>query len=439
MEKSSSRTTPRGVLFRQSSLAGESSSQKQHEAEYEELGSQLELHYLAHEGNVAEIDSLLSKELVNVNFADFDSRTALHVAACEGHADVIKLLLASGADVNAHDRWGSTPLADAQYYKNEEICKILKEHGAESIDRVESAIQVQNPFPVSEYELNPEELEYLDKTVTKKGYKVAVWRGIQVFVKCFKGSMYGEKEITAFRCELSHIQKLRHPNIVQFLGAVTQSRPVMIIFEYLPQGDLYGLLKKEGPLKFSKVIDFSLDIARGLNFMHEHKPEPIVHRDLKPKNILRDKSGHLKVADLGLSKVLKFAAQAISEDGPLPLKGSSCRYMAPEVYKQNAYGTKVDVFAFGLIVQEMIEGAPPMQGMGNEKVPSAYADENKRPPFKASSRHYPGDLKKLIQQCWDNDPDKRPTFMAIIDRLESIKGGKQRKMFWKVSSLWSHG
>lgn len=437
MERSSSRLG-RGVLFRQSSLAGEGSSSKerqpQSQEDEEELASKLELLYLAHEGKAEEIDLMISQGLVDVNFSDFDKRTALHVAACEGHTDVVSLLIDRGANVNARDRWESTPLSDAQHYQMEEVCKLLRECGAVSTDGHREAMQVQHPFPVSEFEVNPAELEWLKVELKskKKGYKVALWRGIQVFVKCFKDDVkYGEENIMAFRGELGLIQTLRHPNIVQFLGAVTQSTPVMMIFEFLPQGDLYQHLKKEGPLKPLIAIDFALDIARGLNFMHEHKPDAIVHRDLKPKNILRDKTGHLKVADLGLSKVLKSAVQTDSEDGPRALKGSSCRYMAPEFFKYNVYGRNVDVFAFALIVQEMIEGVPPMSGMENDKVPSAYADQNKRPPFKASSRHYPGDLKKLIEECWNEDPENRPPFAHIIDRLESIKA-KPRRAVWKL-------
>ncbi|KAI5071736.1 hypothetical protein GOP47_0013987 [Adiantum capillus-veneris] len=428
----------RRVLFRQSSGAAASSSgagsSSKAQEEDDHKQREVELLYLAHQGLVSHVDALLSEGVVLVNFADFDGRTALHIAACEGHLDVVRLLVSKGADVNARDRWGSTPLDDAEHYQNGDVCKQLIEYGGKLCHK--TPLQILDSLSISEYEVNPAELNYLDKTVTKRGYKVATWRGIEVFVKCFKALNYGEKEIMTFRCELSLIQKLRHPNIVQFLGAVTKSNPVMIIFEFLPQGDLYQFLKQKGALKSSKAIDFSLDIARGLNFMHEHRPEAIIHRDLKPKNILRDNSGHLKVADLGLSKVLKFAAQTISEDGPPPLKGSSCRYMAPEVFKDNAYGKTVDVFAFGLIVQEMIEGVQPMWGMDNDKVPRAYADENKRPPFKASLRHYPGDLKKLIEECWDKDPKKRPTFTHIIDRLESIKA-KQRKTIWRVATLWS--
>ncbi|KAH7283328.1 hypothetical protein KP509_34G001700 [Ceratopteris richardii] len=427
----------KGVLFRQSSgaagsslgAAGESSASRNSSSEAE--CREFELLYLAHEGSTALVEALLSQG-VDVNFADFDGRTALHVASCEGHLDVVRVLLSRGAKVNARDRWGSTPLADAEHYQNGDVCRLLIDHGANSI---QPPLKLLDSISITEFEVNPSELQFKEKTFTKKKHRLATWRGIDVFVKRFKEN-FGEKELISFREELSLIQRLRHPNIVQFLGAVTKSSPVMIIFEYMPEGDLYEYLKQSGTLKLPKVLDFALDIARGLNFMHEYKPGAVIHRDLKPKNILQDNTGHLKVADLGLSKVLKNAAQAISEDGPPPLKGSSCRYMAPEVFKGGAFGKEVDVFAFGLILQEMIEGAQPMSDLRNEDVPSAYADEDKRPPFKASSRRYPGGLKSLIEECWHKDPKKRPTFTQIIDELERVKA-KYPRTKWRLSSfLW---
>ncbi|PNX89476.1 putative serine threonine-protein kinase DRKD-like protein, partial [Trifolium pratense] len=87
---------------------------------------------------------------------------------------------------------------------------------------------------------------------------------------------------------------------------------------------------------------------RGVGYLHENKPSPIIHRDLEPSNILRDDSGHLKVADFGVSKLL-----AVKEDKPLTCQDTSCRYVAPEVFKQEEYDTKVDVFSFALILQEV--------------------------------------------------------------------------------------
>lgn len=434
-------TTARFLLGRQSSLAPSDGSSHSRPDGNDSVNpeapeSKLQLLYLAHQGDVDGIHVLLDHG-VDVNFADFDNRTALHVAACDGNVKVVSLLLSKGANVNAQDRWGSTPLADACHYRNEVVCKLLSKSGAK-LNKVghEGSMRVLDPLEIPDYEVNPEDLSD-NITVTKKGYQVAIWRGIKVFVKCLQDSfVYGETDLIAFRSELALLQKLRHPNIVQFLGAVTQRNPMMIIFEYLPQGDLYDYLRKKGGLKTSKAIDFALDIARGLNYMHEHKPDAIVHRDLKPKNILRDESGHLKVADLGLSKALKITSATIREDGSFPLKGSSCRYLAPEVFKNKAYGRTVDVFAFGLILQEMIEGHAPLHQMENKNVPAAFADKNMRPSFKASPRHYPGDLKKLIEECWDTDPLKRPTFMDIIDRLERIRDKHMRSIVWKISNLW---
>lgn len=427
-------------LGRQSSLApteGSSHTTQDGGAEAiadEDLQSKLQLLYLANQGDVAGIEQLVQQG-VDVNFADLDNRTALHVAACDGNVEVVSLLLRKGAKVNAKDRWGSTPLADALHYQNEDVCKLLSEHGAKIDDIHEFSMRVSNPLNIPEYEVSLAELDFSDNIkVTKKGYQVATWRGIKVFVKCIKERIVcTEKDLMAFRSELALLQKLRHPNIVQFLGAVTQSTPVMIIFEYLPQGDLFAYLEKKGSLKTLKAIEFALDIARGLNYLHEHKPDAIIHRDLKPKNILRDESGHLKVADFGLSKALKFAA--IQEDNVFPLKGSSCRYLAPEVFNRKSYGREVDVFAFGLILQQMIEGSPPFSKMENKDVAAAYAEKNIRPPFRASPRHYPGDLKKLIEECWDNDPCMRPPFTQIIERLERIQYKCSRNIFWKMATL----
>ncbi|KAF6159410.1 hypothetical protein GIB67_032181 [Kingdonia uniflora] len=90
-------------------------------------------------------------------------------------------------------------------------------------------------------------------------------------------------------------------------------------------GDLRAFLKKKGALKQTAAVKFALDIARyplrGMNYLHEHKPEAIIHRDLEPpyqdyRNILRDDTGHLKVADFGVSKLLKVA-NTVKEDKPV--------------------------------------------------------------------------------------------------------------------------
>ncbi|VFQ84134.1 unnamed protein product [Cuscuta campestris] len=242
-----------------------------------------------------------------------------------------------------------------------------------------------------------------------------------------------EEKVQAFRDELALLQKIRHPNVVQFLGAVTQSSPMMIVTEYLPKGDLRAFLKKKGALKPIIAVKYALDIARGMNYLHEHKPEAIIHRDLEPSNILRGDSGLLKVADFGLSKLMRYT-NAIKEDKPLTSQETSWRYVAPEVLKNEGYDTMVDVFSFALILQEMIEGCPPYPTKPDIEVAKVYA-ANERPPFRAPVKLYAHGLRELIEECWSEIPSRRPIFRQIISRLEEIHHILARARRWKARAL----
>lgn len=401
----------------------------------EAIDPRVRLMYLANEGDLEGIKELLDSGIY-VNFRDIDDRTALHIAACQGQTDVVKLLLQRGAEVDAKDRWGSTPLADAVYYKNHDVIKLLEKHGAKP---TMAPMHVQNAREVPEYEIDPSELDFSNSVdITKGTFCIASWRGIQVAVKTLGEEVFtDEDKVKGFRDELALLQKIRHPNVVQFLGAVTQSSPMMIVTEYLPKGDFRAYLKRKGSLNPITAVKFALDIARGMNYLHEHKPEAIIHRDLEPPNLLRDDSGHLKVADFGVSKQLTVA-NTVKENRPVTSQDTSWRYVAPEVYKNEEYDTKVDVFSFALILQEMIEGCPPFSTKPENEVPKLYVS-NERPPFGAPTKNYMHGLKELIQECWSEDPFKRPTFRQIITRLDDINDQLAQKSHWKIGHLKCFG
>ncbi|KAK9153170.1 hypothetical protein Sjap_000650 [Stephania japonica] len=428
---------PRYSLLKQSSLAPE--REEDESGADEDLGASevgdfdppLRMMYLVNEGDVEGINELLN-EGVNVNFKDIDHRTALHIAACQGRTDVVDLLIRRGAEIDPKDRWGSTPLADAIFYKNHEVIKLLEKNGAKSLV---APMHVQNVREIPEYEIDSTELDFTNSVeITKGTYVTASWRGIQVAVKKIGEDVISDEDkVTAFRDELQLLQKIRHPNVVQFLGAVTQTTPMMIVTEYLPKGDLCAFLKKKGALKPAAAVKLALDIARGMNYLHENKPEAIIHRDLEPSNILRDDSGHLKVADFGVSKLLNVAKR-VKEDKPVLCTDVSCRYIAPEAYRNEEYDLKVDVFSFALILQEMIEGHPPFHAKEEVEVPKVYA-EKERPPFRASAKLYSHGLKELIEECWSENPTKRPTFKEVIRKLEVINNYYNHKRRWKVRPL----
>uniref|UniRef100_A0A7C8YX07 non-specific serine/threonine protein kinase n=1 Tax=Opuntia streptacantha TaxID=393608 RepID=A0A7C8YX07_OPUST len=391
-----------------------------------EIPPSIKLMYAANEGDLEGIKELLQSG-ASINFRDIDNRTPLHVAACQGYVEVVQFLIDMGAEIDSKDRWGSTPLADAIYYKNHEVVKLLEDHGAQP---PMAPMHVKNVRDVPEYEIDPQEIDFSNSVnITKGTFLRASWRGIEVAVKKLGDDVFtNEEKVRAFRDELALLQRIRHPNVVQFLGAVTQSTPMMIVTEFLPKGDLREYLQSRGPLKPRTAVRYALDIARGMSYLHEIKPDPVIHRDLEPSNILRDDSGQLKVADFGFSKLLRVA-QGVMQDTPLTYEDTACRYMAPELFRNEEYDTKVDVFSFALILQEMIEGCPPFSLNEGQDVQKAYA-VNKRPPFKASGKLYAHGLKELIEVCWSEDPAKRPTFRRIILTLDHIYNKIGRKKRW---------
>ncbi|KAK4418636.1 Integrin-linked protein kinase [Sesamum alatum] len=300
---------------------------------------------------------------VNTNLADYDKRTALHLASCEGCTEIVILLLERGADVNSMDRWGRTPLSDARSFGHQEICKILEAHGG------------TDPGAYGEV--------YLVK-----------WRGTEVAAKTIRSSIASNNIVKDnFLKELALWQKLRHPNIVQFLGVLNHPDRLIFLTEYLRNGSLYDILQKKGRLDPLTAVAYALDIARGMNYLHQHKPHAIIHRDLTPRNVLQSEAGRLKVTDFGLSKI------AQGKDVGYKMTGGtgSYRYMAPEVYRRESYGKSVDVFSFALIVHEMFQGGPSNRGEDPEELADKRAYEDLRPHL--PSIVYPEPVKKLLRDA----------------------------------------
>ncbi|KAI3984452.1 hypothetical protein MKX01_031076 [Papaver californicum] len=376
----------------------------------ENLDSTMQLLFLACQGDVKGVEDLL-KEGTDVNSIDLDGRTALHIAACEGHVDVVKQLLSRKANIDARDRWGSTAAADAKYYGNTEIYNILRARGAKVPKLRKTPMAVSNPREVPEYELNPLELQIRKGDGISKGtYQVAKWNGTKVAVKILDKDGYTDPDvINAFKLELTLLERVRHPNVVQFVGAVTQNMPMMIVSEYHPKGDLGSYLQKKGRLSPSKALRFSLDIAR---------------------NILLDSAGQLKVAGFGLIKLSKISPDKAKLPHAEAFDGPSL-YRAPEIYKDEIFDRSVDAFSFGLILHEMIEGTPPFYPKPVDEVARMICLEGMRPPLKTKSRTYPPDLKELIEECWDAESVVRPTFSEIIVRLDRIVANCSKHGWWK--------
>ncbi|KAG8079611.1 hypothetical protein GUJ93_ZPchr0007g4710 [Zizania palustris] len=315
-----------------------------------------------HQNDVNAVRKLLEEDAALVSARDYDSRTPLHVAALHGWQDVAECLIASGADVNAQDRWQNTPLADAEGAKRHAMIELLKKHGGLAYGKTGSHFEPKTiPPPLTnkaDWEIDPLELDFTKAVIIGKGsfgeILKANWRGTPIAVKRILPSLSDDRlVIQDFKHEVNLLIKLRHPNIVQFLGAVTETKPLMLITEFLRGGDLHQYLKEKGALAPSAAVSFALDIARGMAYLH-NEPNVIIHRDLKPRNILlvNSAANHLKVGDFGLSKIIK--AQHANDVYKMTGETGSYRYMAPEVFKHRKYDKKVDIFSFGMILYEVV-------------------------------------------------------------------------------------
>ncbi|KAJ7953857.1 putative Protein kinase [Quillaja saponaria] len=391
----------------------------------------------AHQNDAAAVRKLLEEDPSLVQARDYDYRTPLHVASLHGWIDVAKCLIEYGADVNAQDRWKNTPLADAEGAKKYGMIELLKSYGGLSYGQSGSHFEpkpVLPPLPNKcDWEIDPSELDFSNSAMIGKGsfgeILKAHWRGTPVAVKRILPSLSDDRlVIQDFRHEVNLLVKLRHPNVVQFLGAVTEKKPLMLITEYLRGGDLHQYLKEKGSLSPSTAINFALDIARGMAYLH-NEPNVIIHRDLKPRNVLivNSSADHLKVGDFGLSKLIKV--QNSHDVYKMTGETGSYRYMAPEVFKHRRYDKKVDVFSFAMILYEMLEGDSPLSGYEPYEA-AKYVAEGHRPLFR--SKGFTPDLRDLTEQCWAADMNQRPSFLEILKRLEKIKENLPADHHWNI-------
>lgn len=168
--------------------------------------------------------------------------------------------------------------------------------------------------------------------------------------------------------------------------------------------------------------------------LHSRTP-PVLHRDLKSQNILLDDRLTAKVGDFGLSKVLRDSNTTTTVTGTL-------YWMAPEVIRGESYGTASDVYSFGIVLWQLLaEQASPFPGQDAMKMNSqvlkgarpdipSIEEEAKLladgPLLQASvSEQFPR-FVRLVQRCWDNDPQNRPSFIECLETLESISQKQQQ-------------
>ena len=242
-------------------------------------------------------------------------------------------------------------------------------------------------------------------------------------VKVPKRQSLSEEQMKDFLSEIQILKQITCQYVVQFFGACTEPGNLMIVSELMAY-DLDSVIHKKDMfvrLPLAKKLYLAQDMAAGVNWLHTICN--IVHRDLKPANFLLDDSMHAKVTDFGFSKALKGGRETILE--PSSTKGSLL-YMAPEVLRHEEYGKPADVYAYGLILYELLAEEEPFSAFEDSKsFIRAIKEEGCRQEVPddlctPEGEKVPRGLCELVRACTDPNQEARPTMGDVLTRLDAV-------------------
>ncbi|CAI9773140.1 unnamed protein product [Fraxinus pennsylvanica] len=240
----------------------------------------------------------------------------------------------------------------------------------------------------------------------------AEWNGTEVAVKKFMNQDISGVALAQFRCEVEIMLRLRHPNVVLFMGAVTRPPNLSILTEFLPRGSLFKLLHRQNiQIDEKRRIKMALDVARGMNYLHTSHPI-IVHRDLKTPNLLVDKNWVVKVCDFGMSRMQHSTFLSSKSTA------GTAEWMAPEVLRNEPSNEKSDVYSFGVILWELATLRVPWTEMNSMQVVGAVGFQGRHLEILPSIDPM---VAEIISDCWKRNSQARPSFKQIISRLRCLQ------------------
>lgn len=236
---------------------------------------------------------------------------------------------------------------------------------SQEMETVEISDMVVNPR--GEKKLMPEDFDLL-KTIGQGGYgKVLLVRknkgmdsGKVFAMKILKKATIARnsKDAAHTRAERNILEAVKHPFIVDLKYAFQTGGKLYLVLEYLPGGELFMQLEKEGILMEDHACFYSSEIVLAIEHLHS---QGIIYRDLKPENVLLDRHGHVKLTDFGLCK------EAITEGRVTHTFCGTIEYMAPEILTRSGHGKAVDWWSLGALIYDMLTGQPPFTAENRKK------------------------------------------------------------------------
>ena len=227
---------------------------------------------------------------------------------------------------------------------------------------------------------------------------VAVFRGLRVAAKCLHHLIISDYNLALFSREMDIASKIRHPNLVQFIGATKVGSP--IILTELMSTSLYKELQKKS-LTRPQIAEISHDVALALNYLRLWKPDPIIHRDISSPNVLLEPT----VGDSYKAKVTDYGTANLQQQARTDMPGNPA-YAAPESRYPDEHTPSMDVYSYSVLLMEMTLHCPPCMTVRERDI-------------QASTIQW-SPMKSLVQSGMKRDHKSRPTISQILSILEQF-------------------
>ena len=249
----------------------------------------------------------------------------------------------------------------------------------------------------SHWIVRSEEVEMTGPELGRGGWaivSVATFRGVHVAAKTIHRQIISHHNVQLFRREMNMAARLRHPNLVQFIGATMEGN--MVILTELMPTSLRAQLQHDIYMPPRVVMSVSLDVARALNYLHQMQPDPIIHRDISSANVLLEPllggQWRAKLSDYGTVNLF-HQLETVNPGSPV--------YAAPEANNPRLQSPKMDIYSFGALILEMLTGQLPTP--------------EDRPALLIKVQH--DQLLDLIHRCLSERAQDRPDAATFIREL----------------------
>ncbi|XP_068442027.1 tyrosine-protein kinase ITK/TSK [Clinocottus analis] len=233
------------------------------------------------------------------------------------------------------------------------------------------------------------------------------WRDKKVAVKTMREEGMSDEE---FKEEARVMMRLSHSKLVQLYGVRTQCSPMWLVFEFMDNGCLSDYLRaRKGHLSQDTMLEMCLDVSEGMAYLETSN---FIHRDLAARNCLVSKDNEVKISDFGMTRFVLDDQYTSSQCSKFPIKWS-----APEVIRYYKFSSKSDVWSFGVLMWEVYnEGRLPYENHSNIEVVESLTKGLRL----LKPRLAPDAIHMLMEWCWKEKPEDRPSFALLLHELASL-------------------